>query len=346
MKCSACRRRRTSASPASASRSLAYWRSSSSSQAVQHLDRGQGGVGADRAHRVEPGRAGEHGQPVEQHPLGRRQPLVAAVDRGPQRALAPGQEPRRAGQHAQRVAQLPGDLLGGQRRQPAGGQLDRQRDAVGQLTDPGDGGGVVRGQREAGLERPGAGQEQLHGLEAEQVLRRRRVLRPRRGERGQAPGQLARDAQRLPAGRQQVDVRAGEEEGGSQLRARLGQVLAVVEHEQDPLVADRLDQAGHDAGVGPLAHGERRGQAARHQLGVRHVRQLRQEDAVRVRADHVLGHGQRQAGLARSAGAAQRDQAVAVQRLAHPRSLALPTDERRQLSGQPHRAAESHAGGL
>ena len=45
------------------------------------------------------------------------------------------------------------------------GELDRQRNAVDRDADAGDGGGVVVGEIDAGIDRPGALEEQLHRRE-------------------------------------------------------------------------------------------------------------------------------------------------------------------------------------
>ena len=107
------------------------------------------------------------------------------------------------GQQAEAVLEPGEQLVGGQRPDAGGGQLDGQRDAVQPAADLGDRRGVPVGDGEAGRRPPGPVDEQPHRRVAGQARRRRRsAARPGTASDGTRQGTLAGDAQRLPAGGQ------------------------------------------------------------------------------------------------------------------------------------------------
>ena len=122
------------------------------------------------------------------------------------------------------------DLGQRQRAHPRRRQLDRQRHPVQAPTDLGHGGGVVVGDGEVGPGQSGAVGEQLDGVVGQR-------------QRGHLPHRFARHAERLAARGEHGQPRRGTEQGDDQLRARLEQVLAVVQHQQH-LAVTKVPQQG------------------------------------------------------------------------------------------------------
>jgi hypothetical protein len=75
-------------------------------------------------------------------------------------------------------------------------------------------------------------------------LRNRQILHP------QLPWLLALDAERLSAGRQDLQTRSSPQHPESQSSGGLDDMLAVVEHQEHPFVAQKRKQAG-----GPILRG-------------------------------------------------------------------------------------------
>jgi hypothetical protein len=131
-------------------------------------------------------------------------------------------------------------------------------------------------------------------------------------------------------------VRAGPQQPIGQPGAGLGEVLAVVQHQQHLAPADVLDQPLGRRGAGPVDQAERRGDRPRHQRPFGQGGQLDPPHAVLevARRAHPLGHRQRQARLAGPADAGERDQPAGGQQLLDLRHLALAADEARQRQRQ------------
>ena len=114
----------------------------------------------------------EAGHDGEEPLLGRRQELVAPVDRGAQRLLSLRQVARAAAQGAQAAAETLAKDLEREDAQTGRGQLDGQRQALEPATDVGHERGVVIGDAEVRPHGPGALDEEQHGLELLELLRR------------------------------------------------------------------------------------------------------------------------------------------------------------------------------
>ena len=87
------------------------------------------------------------------------------------------------------------------------GELDRQRQAVEPPANLDDRRGIRIGQREVFDDRGDAFDEQLHGGEGSRLGGRQSGRGRRAAKRSEAVLALARDPERLPAGRQDVDAR-------------------------------------------------------------------------------------------------------------------------------------------
>ena len=112
------------------------------------------------------------------------------------------------------------------------------------------------------------------------------------------------------------------------------QVLAVVEDQQPA----RLAELGAEAFKGRALRGkrqtERGGGRRRHQRGIAQARQLHQPDAIVARAQPRRRSLDSEAGLARPAGAGQREQAIAVKQTGDLPQLPVAPDEARQRDRQ------------
>ena len=170
--------------------------------------------------------------------------------------------------------------------------------------------GVRIGQREVFDDRGYALDEQLHGGESRRLRGRQSGRRLRAAERSEAVLAFARYPERLPAGRQDVDARRSAEKRRRQAGRRVNDVLAIVEQQQHPIVPEGGDQAGKRI-FGADFQAEHGRNRARHQARVAERRQIDQPDAVLISADHALGDGEGDRGLADAAGPDDRHQALA-----------------------------------
>ena len=146
----------------------------------------------------------------------------------------------------------------------AAASLDRERDAVEAVADGGDGGRIADRQFEIRAGRCSALDEQQHRFVLRQYLRLEGRAQVRDHEGGERQRRLARDMQRLAAGCEDLQVRARCEHLPREVRARMQQVLAVVEHEEDLAVGDMLRQRLGHRMSGFFLHPHRGGDGERH----------------------------------------------------------------------------------
>ena len=118
---------------------------------LQHVAGGDRLASAHAFGRREAPAAGEHGQPLEHFSLRWRQQLITPFDRRPQRLLARQRRSAAAGEQAETMVQTGRELVDGQAADQRGCQLERQRNAVEALADPGDRRRVARREGEAAL---------------------------------------------------------------------------------------------------------------------------------------------------------------------------------------------------
>jgi hypothetical protein len=277
----------------------------------------------------------EDRQPIEEDPLLVGQEVVAPVDRRLQGLLAGQRGAAAPRQHPEPVLEAGEELLHRQHPDAGRGQLEGQRDAVQPHAHLRDGGGVPGGQAEPGERRPGPVGEQAHGLRPGDLrdrgprLRVRTAGERRERQRRHAPHRLTREPQRLAAGRQDADVRAGAQQRLGQRGAGADEVLAVVEHEQEALGPQRVAERGQQGAAGLLAHAD----DGRHRLGdggrVGERGELDQPDAAGepLPREQGLRHPEGQPRLAGAAGAGERDQAPGAQQPGRLGHVALPPDE-------------------
>ena len=212
-------------------------------------------------------------------------------------------------------------------------QLQRQRQAIQAAADLRQAGRVVRRQREPGAVLADALDQQLHRGHLAQLIGLR-IGRAGHVQRRHAPHHLARDAQRLAAGVQQLQLRQRPQQPRGQIGATFHQVLAVVQHQQGVEAVKALVQSlqwRHAAVDAPHGIGQRLGQ----QGGVAQRIQGHPPDATGVLPANRFGQRQRQPCLACTACAHQCQATGRWQqgpRLRHRRGS---TQQRCRRRGQP-----------
>ena len=142
-----------------------------------------------------------------------------------------------AGQKPEALVEPSRELLCRQRLHPRRAELQGQRDAVEALADLGDRGRVALGEHEVRLQRRCPLDEQLDGRVLLELGQRRQVLRIGYGSDGtrQAISPVSPSASRLVARTCSLGTRAG---GHPRVaRARVEQVLAIVQHQQHAAAA-------------------------------------------------------------------------------------------------------------
>ncbi|SNS53512.1 hypothetical protein SAMN05443665_1005233 [Actinomadura meyerae] len=309
-------------------------------QPGEHLGTGA----ADRLGGLQRAAARVHGEAPQRPPLGLGQRLPAPVDHRAERPL-----PRRAAvpparKQPEPVVQPRREVPHPQPADAGRRQLQGERQAVqppADRRDPGRGAGV---EREPGRRGQRARDEQPDGRGLQQRLRG--VLRAGQPERRDDLQPLPGHAQRLPGRREDPQARRVREQPRGQLRDRVEQVLAVVQDEQCPPPAQRVgerplrglvaqaqhagDLPGHVARPGHIA---RPGRVAR--CGDRAGRsQLHRPHAVGVVGERPRGRLQREPGLADTAGARQRHQAVLGEQLAGVADIVVAPDDFAERCGR------------
>ena len=235
-------------------------------------------------------------------------------------------DPRAAGQQPQPVGQPSFEPVEPERREPGGGQLDRQRHAIQAPADGGDALLVVGRQRTpAGCCPP---EEQLDCVTRATVVRfdGQPGHREHPFERNQQPGPAGSEhastvdcrrvavparPPRRPAGARSCPARAASSRSASQLQDVVRRRAALTLAEAKRVRNRRRDHQR-------IGHG--------HQVDV--------PDAVGEPASHVSSDTQGQACLADPARSDGRDQAVLAQRIDQCRPFGRPPDERRQRRRQ------------
>jgi hypothetical protein len=149
---------------------------------------------------------------------------------------------------------------------PRSRQLDGQRDAVQARTDVHHHIAIALGHPEFSPDCSSTFGEKTHGL----------IL----SQRWHSPCELAGDVQGLATRRQDVERRTGAQQVRGEFGAGADQVLAVVQDEQDTLVAQGIDQ---DVEGGPAGgdQAKRSAYRVRHQQGVRDRREFDAPHTVR-----------------------------------------------------------------
>ena len=272
-------------------------------------------VGGDVLRRVEVEGAGEDGQPPEHPLLAGREQAVAPVHGGQQGPVPGGQVAGGRGEQGRVVVEPVEDLLGRQHPGPGRGQLDGQRQPVQAAAQFRHRAGFPVVEGEARVVGAGTLPEQLDG--------------GRDRERRHRPGCLAGDAEGLPAGREQPQSGQVRQGPVGELRARVEQMLAVVQHDQGGSVAELLGDGRPDVAARRVGHADRPGHPGLDELRIGQRGQIHPPDR-----PGRLGDPQREPGLAAAAGPGQRHQAGPGQQVRDLIEVVVAAQQLGRLSGQ------------
>nr|WP_238578702.1 hypothetical protein [Inquilinus limosus] len=153
---------------------------------------------------------------------------------------------------------------------------------------------------------------------------------------------FALDPQRLAAGRQDVGLRRGPEDLGSQAGGAVDHMLAAVEDQQEAAVAQMGDQAGHRI-LRPDRQAQHRCHGDRHQAGIGHQPEIDEQGGAGEGIQQLMRHRRRHRGLADPAGADDGDEARRGQLLRQGPHAVLPPHHPRQPRRQEGGAGEGGA---
>ena len=296
------------------------------------------GAGADGFDRAELEAAGEDAEPPQQHPLVRLEQVVTPLERRLERLLPRRRRAAAGAEEPEAVVEPLGHRSGPERAEPAGGELERERQAVEPEADARDVRRVLLVERESRRGRRRALDEQPHRLVVEEIGRRERLLRVGDRQRRHAEHDLAADAERLAARREHGQPRRGAEDRVDERSARPEQVLAVVQDEQQRARREELDHRVDDVLSRQRPRVERRRDGVGHELRIGDGRELDERRASLVRRLGAARELQREPRLARAAGPRERQQARVPEQRAQLAELAAAADERARV-GRQRRAA-------
>ncbi len=237
----------------------------------------------------------------------------------------------RAGQQPEPVPEPVAHLGRAHGRHPRRGQLDAQGEPVERLADLDHSGrGPLVEDAEPGPDRARPLHEQGHGIGGHPAVQGER--RDRHHRLTGHPQVLARrrqDPRRLGAGEDLPDRRSG----------RRQEVLAVVDHDQQPTSGDRVRDGVDDGGVALRCDPEGVGDRVGYGVGLADRCELDQPHAVREPVIDLGGGRQGQPRLADPADTAQGHQLMGAQQRRDLRQRLVAADERR--GGPRHVAAPS-----
>ena len=184
-----------------------------------------------------------------------------------------------AGQQPEAIVQMCRNRLDAEGRRARRGQLDRQRNAVKPPANCRDDGRAMPIFRHLRPARAGSSEEQKNGAVSEKIALFRGMLL-RYGERRHRVELLRLGPERLAAGGDDVDRRAGPKQRLGERRSGFDHMLASIQHQEQAPLAERLSDALRRYLAGtelkPGCRGYRRGK----QAGVGNRRQLGKPDAV------------------------------------------------------------------
>jgi hypothetical protein len=276
----------------------------------QHVERhargdGAGGVGIESPD--------EHGHAPKRGLLDRIEKGVAPLDRGSNAAVVRGCRPSRAAQFTHVGVETGDDLVRRHDADPGGCQLNAERELVDPGADVEYGGLCVFIRNQLRTSFPGALQKQ-----AVCMLRLKRL---------QPPHRLTRDAERLAAGCQNTKLRAGTEQRHTKLRARVEDMLTVVEHQQHVPIGQIPPYGVSRRVPRGAANVEHPRRLSRYVFGATHRGKIDEPDAIGSLPGLTTTEFDSRSGLAYAGWAGQRHQPGSVQHVANGLELRCATDQ-------------------
>ncbi len=287
--------------------------------------------------------AGEHREAREDGALGVVEQRVGPVDRGQQRLVSWRGGAGASGEQAESFVDPVEDLAGGHHRDPGGGELECERDAVEMVAELRNRRRVVRGDGEARSRRCGALREDAHGVGVGDLHRVARRVRHR--ERPERDGDFAVHAQRLATRDEHPHAGTRLERVGRELRGGFGQVFAVVEDQEEltraqergDALAQRLTRDGRDAERGRDDLHERGGAVGGGELA--------EPCPLREALGQIARDVQAEGRLADAAGPGHGDEPAATERFGDGAHFGRAPDHQRQVGRDVARYRERGADG-
>ena len=157
-------------------------------------------------------------------------------------------------------------------------------------------------------------------------------IRRRERERRHAVHDLAGDRQPFTTGRDDVQIRARDQQVTTQRRNVFDDLFAVVEDQQDPTFADRLPDGRGQRDIGHRGDIEAFGHLVLEDVLVQERCQLHETKPIRERTHEAIGHLESETSLARPTGSGQGDESVFTEQRLHIGDLLLAADEAGELS--------------
>ena len=152
-------------------------------------------------------------------------------------------------------------------------------------------------------------------------------------ERRNRENRFATDPQRVSAGGHDHESRARSQEFGGKIRNSRHQVLAIVEHQQDVLAAQKTQQSRAQRPVGFFPGAHRRGDGFHDAPGLCDQSQLDEPHAVPILVNQLRAAFKGQAGLSRAPRAHEGQQAGVLKQLLYALQLLFAPDKTGGLHG-------------
>ena len=242
-----------------------------------------------RAHRfggLERAPSREHRQAAQQPLLGLAQQVVGPVDRGAERLVALARDPPATRQEPE--VEAPDDLARVHRGDPCGGELDRQRHTVEAPAHRHDVASIGVVNREVGLHCPGPLREQAHCVTI--VGRRDAGVVVGKPQRRDHQDLLAADVEAFAAGREHPHSRTSGFDRGDEAGHRGQHVLAIVEDQQQLLIAQIGDEGVLQAETRTRGHPEHARHRVQDAAGIAHRGQLTEPYTIEEPGQHLVRH--------------------------------------------------------
>ena len=296
---------------------------------VEHVECVEVIVGARSLGGFELEVGGEHPEPAEECPFVVIEEVVAPLDGAEQRLLSGCGGAIGTGEQLEPLPETLDDLAGRHRPETGRSELDGERDAVEVATDRHDVGDVVGGDLEGQVGEAGSFGEQPDGVVGHGGGGFDVGVGHR--ERRHPVHHFAGDAEALAAGGEHGELRASREEFAAESGDGVDDLFAVVEHEQDPLGADRFGEGDLEWLPADRSDTEELCDLLDEHTAVDDGAEFGHAEPVGEVGDHPFGDADREAGLAGAARAGQRDHPVLAHEVGDIGDLAAAADEAREL---------------